>query len=355
MIENIEGWETGLYKGEPYISGEQPLISNLIKLNSNENPYSPAPEVIEAIMSFDATSLRFYPKSDGSPLKEKLAESYGLNNNQIFVGNGSDEVLALSFRACFGTAKPILFPDITYSFYPVWCDFLNIPYVTKELGDDFTIDKEDYNEANGGIVIANPNAPTSIGVDLDFIETIMNYNSNSVVIVDEAYADFSDVSAHKLIDKYPNLLVIRTMSKSKSLAGLRIGYALGSEKIIKALQMAKDSFNSYPIDSIAITAGVAAMDAEDYYNEITNKIIATRQYTSEALSSLGFNVLPSKTNFLFVGCKDGEAKPLFDFLRNKGILIRYFAKPRLENHLRISIGKDDEMIKLIDAVKEFLL
>ena len=353
MVNTNDDWTDGLYDGEPYVSGEQPKSSKLIKLNSNENPYPPAPQVAEAIRSFDSSTLRYYSNSNGSPLKEALAEYHGVNPNQVFVGNGSDEVLALSFRACFGTGKPILFPDITYSFYPVWCSFLGIPYKTIPIKDDFSINADDYSENNGGVVIANPNAPTSIGEGYDFIKNILDSNSKSIVIVDEAYADFAEFSAESLLNDYPNLLVVRTFSKSKSLAGLRIGYALGSEKVVSALIAAKDSFNSYPIDSVAITAGVAALAAKDYYKGITDKIIAAREYAAKAFTEMGFNVIPSATNFLFVGFDTkGNAKAMFDFLRSNDILVRYFDKPGINQYLRISVGTMDEMQQLVKVASE---
>lgn len=354
MTEMNEEWALGLYKGEPYISGEQPNKPQIIKLNSNENPYPPAPEVVDTIRDFEASNLRYYSNSIGSPLREALAEHHNVAPNNVFVGNGSDEVLALSFRACFGTGKPLLFPDITYSFYPVWCEFFNIPYETILLNDDFRINVDDYAKENGGVIITNPNAPTSIGESLEFIESILKNNSSSIVIVDEAYADFSEVSADKLLKQYPNLLVVRTFSKSKSLAGMRIGYALGSEKVIAAIIAAKDSFNSYPINSLSIAAGVAAIDAKDYYDEITSKIISARNYATSELSLLGYNVLKSSANFLFVGCDSSqEAENVFNYLREKDILVRYFQKPRIDKYLRITVGTMDEMQQLIDVLKDY--
>ncbi|MDR0853559.1 MAG: aminotransferase class I/II-fold pyridoxal phosphate-dependent enzyme [Clostridiales Family XIII bacterium] len=346
-------WQEGLYDGEVYVSGEQPEIMGLIKLNSNENPFPPAPEVLQAIVEFDARALRFYPKGDGSPLRKTLADIYGFNDSNIFIGNGSDDVLALAFKACFGKNKPILFPDISYSFYPIWAKFFGIDFETVPLDESFRIVPEDYAKENGGVVIANPNAPTSIGEGREFIEEILKNNEDSVVIIDEAYAAFGGFSAGELVHEYDNLLVVRSFSKSRSLAGLRLGYAIGSDLLIKTLISVKDSFNSYPVDSITIAAGMAAIESEDYFRMSIAKIREVREKTAEQLKGLGFKVLPSSTNFIFITHERVEAKVLFNYLRMKNILVRYFDKPRIDNYLRITIGTSDEMETLLEETANF--
>lgn len=338
----------------PYVPGEQPQTADIIKLNANENPYPPAPGVQEALRTFDASSLALYPDANGKRLKTALAERFGVKPSQVFLGNGSDDVLALAFQSFFCSDKPILYPDITYSFYPVWCDLFRIPYETMPLDEDFCVNIRDYDRPNGGVVLPNPNAPTGRGLSLDALEDLLQHNADCVVIIDEAYVDFGAQSAVPLLDKYENLLVVQTMSKSRSLAGLRIGYALGSETLIATLEAVKNSYNSYTMDALALAAGEASVRDEDYFRQSCAKVIATRERAADALRELGFTVLPSLTNFLFVTHLKKEAPVIFEHLRQKNIFIRYFKLPRIDNYLRITVGTDEQMDKLIAALKEFL-
>lgn len=339
---------------DPYVPGEQPQTADIIKLNANENPYPPAPGVQEALRTFDASSLALYPDANGKRLKAALAERFGLKPSQVFLGNGSDDVLALAFQSFFCSDKPILYPDITYSFYPVWCDLFRIPYETMPLDEDFCVNIRGYDKPNGGVVLPNPNAPTGRGLSLDALEDLLQHNADCVIIIDEAYVDFGAQSAVPLLDKYENLLVVQTMSKSRSLAGLRIGYALGSETLITTLEAVKNSYNSYTMDALALAAGEASVRDEDYFRQSCDKVIATRERAAEALRELGFTVLPSLTNFLFVTHPKKEASVIFEYLRQKNIFIRYFKLPRIDNYLRITVGTDEQMDKLIATLEEFL-
>lgn len=339
---------------DPYVPGEQPQTADIIKLNANENPYPPAPGVQEALRTFDASSLALYPDANGKRLKAALAERFGMKPSQVFLGNGSDDVLALAFQSFFCSEGPILYPDITYSFYPVWCDLFRIPYETIPLDEDFCVNIRDYDRPNGGVVLPNPNAPTGRGLSLDALEDLLQHNADCVVIIDEAYVDFGAQSAVPLLDKYENLLVVQTMSKSRSLAGLRIGYALGSETLITTLEAVKNSYNSYTMDALALAAGEASVRDEDYFRQSCAKVIATRERAAEALRDLGFTVLPSLTNFLFVTHPKKEASIIFECLRQKNIFIRYFKLPRIEKYLRITVGTDEQMDRLVAALKEFL-
>ena len=339
---------------DPYVPGEQPQTADIIKLNANENPYPPAPGVQEALRTFDASSLALYPDANGERLKAALAERFGVKPSQVFLGNGSDDVLALAFQSFFCSDKPILYPDITYSFYPVWCDLFRIPYETMPLDEDFCVNIRDYDRPNGGVVLPNPNAPTGRGLSLDALEDLLQHNADCVVIIDEAYVDFGAQSAVPLLDKYENLLVVQTMSKSRSLAGMRIGYALGSETLIATLEAVKNSYNSYTMDAPALAAGEASVRDEDYFRQSCAKVIATRERAADALRELGFTVLPSLTNFLFVTHLKKEAPIIFECLRQKNIFIRYFKLPRIEKYLRITVGTDEQMDRLIAALKEFL-
>ena len=334
-------WRDNLIKIEPYVAGEQPNKTDFIKLNANENPYPPSPTVIKVISEFRGEGLKKYPDANAKPLAEALAKRVGLKRENIFVGNGSDDVLALCFRAFFNSDKPIIYPDITYSFYPVWCDMLGIPYKTLPVDADFNINSADYRRENGGVVIANPNAPTSIGRDLDFIREILDANPNSVVIVDEAYVDFGGISAVPLLAEYENLVITQTFSKSRSMAGMRIGFAMGNEEIISALYAAKDSYNSYPLDSVAIAAGVASIEDEEYFRETLAKVIATRTRLTEELRALGFDVKESSANFVFAEHNKLRAKDICEYLKTKDIYVRYFSKPRIDNRLRITVGTDE--------------
>ncbi|MDO4269399.1 MAG: histidinol-phosphate transaminase [Eubacteriales bacterium] len=339
---------------DPYVPGEQPKSTGTIKLNANENPYPPAPGVGEALRSFDAAALALYPDANGRKLKNALAERFGLRNTQVFLGNGSDDVLALAFQSFFCSETPILYPDITYSFYPVWCDLFRIPYETVPLDADFCVNARDYDRPNGGVVLPNPNAPTGRGVSLAFLEDILAHNQDCVVIIDEAYVDFGAQSAVPLLSKYENLLIVQTMSKSRSLAGMRIGYALGSETLIGTLEAVKNSYNSYTMDALALEAGAASVADEAYFRTVCGKVIATRERAAKALEALGFTVLPSLTNFLFVTHPNKDASVIFNALRQKNILVRHFRLPRIENYLRITVGTDAQMDALIAALRNIL-
>jgi len=356
--ENMKNtYVAGLYYGETYVSGEQPG-PGVIKLNTNENPYPPAPGVLRALADFDGRALRLYPKQDGGALREAIAARHGVAVKNVFVGNGSDEVLALAFRACFGFGEnnPVLFPDVTYSFFPVWCKFFNIPFEALPVGEDFRPVAEDYVRPNGGIILCEPNAPTSISEGEEFIsEVIENNGGKSVLIIDEAYADFSDYSAIARTADVPNLLVTRSFSKGRSLAGQRIGYAVGDERLIEALMAAKDSFNSYPINAVTVDLGIAALADEEYYGFVTDKIRDTRAKTAKKLLELGFEVPEPSGNFVFAGCGSAaRAQAIFAFLQVGGIYVRYFDRPRIDDHLRISIGKPEDMIAFFARLEEYL-
>lgn len=347
-------WENNIRKVVPYVAGEQPQNKNVIKLNTNECPYPPAPEVERVLHGFDACLLRKYPDPDISELVAALAKRHELSKQQVFVGVGSDDVLAMSFLTFFNSDKPILFPDITYSFYDVWADLYKIPYECQPLDENFCIKKEDYRKQNGGIVIANPNAPTGVCEDPSFFEEIIKANPDSVVIVDEAYIDFGGESCVPLIEKYENLLVVQTFSKSRALAGLRIGYAMGSKKLIKYLNDVKFSFNSYTMNAVTIKAGVASVENEEYFKRITAKIMETRENTKKRLAELDFIFQDSKTNFIFASHKRVPAQEIFDVLRQNEIYVRHWNKPRIENYLRISIGTDEEMKTVLDFLEHYL-
>ena len=343
-----------LRKIDPYVPGEQPKTASIIKLNANENPYPPAPGVAEVLRTFDTAKLAVYPDANAKALKTAVAERFDLRPAQVFLGNGSDDVLALAFQSFFCSGEPILYPDITYSFYPVWCDLFRIPYETMPLDEDFCVNVRDYDKPNGGIVLPNPNAPTGRGVSLDFLEDLLQHNQDCVVIIDEAYVDFGAQSAVPLLDKYENLLIVQTTSKSRSLAGMRIGYALGSETLISTLEAVKNSYNSYTMDAVALAVGEASIRDEAYFQDTCRKVAATRDRSADELRALGFTVLPSLTNFLFVTHPEKKAPDIFAALREKGIFIRYFKLPRIDNYLRITVGTDEQMDKLLAALKEIL-
>ena len=342
-------WRDNLIKIEPYVAGEQPN-----KTDANENPYPPSPAVVKVISEFRGESLKKYPDANAKLLVEALAKRYGLKRENIFVGNGSDDVLALCFRAFFNSDKPIIYPDITYSFYPVWCDMLGIPYKTIPVDADFNINAADYACENGGVVIANPNAPTSIGRGPDFIREILDANRDSIVIIDEAYVDFGGVSAVPLLKEYENLVITQTFSKSRSMAGMRIGFAMGNEEIITALYAAKDSYNSYPMDSVAIAAGVASVEDEEYFTATIAKVTATRERLTVQLRELGFDVKDSSANFVFAEHESLRAKDICEYLKTKDIYVRYFSKPRIVNRLRITVGTDEEIDALIRELKAMI-
>lgn len=347
-------WQDNVRRVKPYVPGEQPNKKNMIKLNTNECPYPPADEVQEVFSSFNAAGLRLYPDPEGSDLVEELARYYGVDKSRVFVGVGSDDVLAIAFMTFFNSDKPILFPNITYSFYPVWAELFGIKYVTKAVDEQFSINAADYYGGNGGVIFPNPNAPTSVYESLEKVEDIISHNRDAVVIVDEAYIDFGGESALSLIDKYDNLLVVRTFSKSRSMAGMRIGFAIGSTELIKAMNDVKFSFNSYTMSRISLAAGVAALKADDYFKKITEKIINTRERAKERLCSLGFSFPDSETNFLFVSHKKYNAKDIFEYLKTKDIYVRYFDKPGIDNYLRITIGTDEQMERLYSTLEEFI-
>lgn len=347
-------WMKNLRDIEPYVPGEQSMEKNIVKINANENPYPPSPEAIKAINEFDCNRLRFYPDANALEFKKALAEFYGVSVENVFLGNGSDDVLALSFQAFFNSDKPIAYPDITYSFYPVWCRLFNIPYKNYPLDDNFRINPEDYKEQNGGVVIPNPNAPTSLGEGREFIERIMEYNKDSVVIIDEAYVDFGGYSSVELTKKYENLLITGTFSKSRSLAGMRIGYAIGSKTLISVLEAVKNSYNSYTLNSVSMAAGTAAIKDRAYFESTVSKVIATRQRVAEELRALGFTVLNSQTNFLFATHNAINIKDYFEWLKAQKVFIRYFNLPRINNYVRITIGTDDEMNIFLNKTKEYI-
>lgn len=350
----MENWESYVRKVVPYIPGEQPDREKMIKLNTNENPYPPAPGVVQALREFDTDRLRLYPEPTCKVLVDAIAEYYGLDSSQVFTGVGSDDVLAMIFMTFFNSDQPILFPDITYSFYDVWAEMLRIPYETKVLDEQFKIITKDYYGANGGVIFPNPNAPTGILMELSEIEDVIEHNRDVIVVVDEAYIDFGGRSALPLIEKYDNLLVVQTFSKSRSMAGMRIGYAMGNEKLIRYLNDVKYSFNSYTMNQTALTLGVAAIKDRDYFESTRNKIIETREWTKQELKKLGFMFGDSMSNFVFATHKTVPAKELFEALRRENIYVRYFAKERISNYLRISIGTQTEMETFIQFLRQYL-
>jgi histidinol-phosphate aminotransferase len=344
-------WSPAVNELTPYVPGEQPKIADIIKLNTNENPYPPAPGVEHVLRHFTCDRFRKYPDPDSSALKQTLADYHNLNTDQVFVGNGSDEVLAHTFMAFFRQEHPLLMPNITYSFYDVYCNLFNINYELIPLTGDFSIDISDYQRANGGIIFANPNAPTGKALPLSDIEQLLKHNTDTVVVVDEAYVDFGAESAVSLINRYPNVLVIQTLSKSRSLAGMRIGFALGSPELIEGLERVKNSFNSYPLDMIAQATAIEAFKDQAYFEKTTQQIIATREWTVDQLTQLGFSVVPSKTNFLFTEHKGVAGGELMTYLREHNIIVRHFKRDGIDNFLRISIGTEAEMQALIDCLK----
>ena len=352
--EQMRFWSPEVRELEPYVPGEQPKIQNLLKLNTNENPYPPSPKVVEAVQKVlenSADALRLYPDPDASELKQAIAKQQNVAVGNVFVGNGSDEVLAHIFKAFFVQEQPLLYPDITYSFYPVYSQFFGVKTKILPLNDDFEIVVDDYKQANGGIIITNPNAPTSIALGLSAIEEILQTNPNSVVVIDEAYVDFGAESAVKLVEKYDNLVVCQTTSKSRSLAGLRVGFAIAQPHLIAALEAVKNSFNSYPMDRFAIAAAVASFQDQAYFEAQCQKVIASREKLVTDLTSLGFKILPSHANFIFASHPQQDAGELAAALRERGIIVRYFNKPRINQYLRITIGTDDQNQRLVETLK----
>ena len=346
-------WESNVRKVVPYVPGEQPA-GKVIKLNTNENPYPPAPGVEAVLKDFDVSLLRKYPESDCRSLVNVLAERYKVKPSQVFVGVGSDDVLAMAFLTFFNSDKKILFPDVTYSFYDVWASLFGIPFEQIPLNDDFNIIPSDYEKENGGVVIANPNAPTGVFMGLDGIRRILDANRDVVCIVDEAYVDFGSESALSLLDEYDNLLVVRTFSKSRSMAGMRIGYAFGCETMIKYLNDVKYSFNSYTMNSVTLAAGVEAVKDEEYFKASCEKIIRSRERLKGELRALGFEFGDSKTNFIFARHAAVPAEYIFTELKKRDIYVRYWNKPRINNHLRITVGTDEECDILVRNLKEIL-
>ena len=347
-------WSRRLADVEPYVPGEQPKEGQYIKLNTNENPYPPSPKALAAIAAAAGEGLRLYPAPECGCLCRAIADFYGLTPEEVFVGNGSDEVLAMAFLAFFSPEDRIAFPAVSYSFYPVYARLFDIPYDAVELREDFTLDPSVFRKEHRGIVFANPNAPTGIALPLEEVEQILRAHRDVPVIVDEAYVDFGADSAVGLIGEYPNLLVIQTFSKSRSLAGLRVGFALGQPHMIAALDTVKNSFNSYTLDRLAQAGAAAAMEDQEYFEATRQKIIATRTWSAETLEKLGFTVLPSKTNFLFASHPEASAAALFGALRQRHILVRYFNKPIVDGFLRITVGTDEEMKALLCALEEIL-
>lgn len=353
-------WNDKIKEIEPYTPGEQPKDKKYIKLNTNENPYPPSSKVIEKIKSMNLEDLKLYPDPDVMELGKVIAEYFSnkindkVTHKQVFIGNGSDEVLAFIFMTFFNAGDKVYYPDITYSFYPVYADLFNVKEVKIPLNDSFEIEIQKYFGLDGHIIIANPNAPTSIALKLDEIEEIIKNNPNQLVIVDEAYVDFGAESAVKLINKYDNVLVVQTFSKSRSMAGIRLGYALGSENIIEGLNRLKFSFNSYTIDRISIEAGIESFKDNEYFEKTNIKIIQTREKTVEKLKKLGFKVLNSSANFIFISHNKVFAGDLYKQLKENGVLVRYFAKDRIDNYLRVTIGTDEEMEIFIEKLEEII-
>ncbi|MBE9533253.1 MAG: histidinol-phosphate transaminase [Proteobacteria bacterium] len=340
-------WSPIVHKLEPYIPGEQPKVANLVKLNTNENPYGPSPKVLDIIKSETSDKLRLYPDPNAIELKQAIADYHSIDTQNVFVGNGSDEVLAHIFHALFQHDAPLLFPDISYSFYPVYCKLYQINAQTIPLTEKLTINLDDYKQKNSGIIFPNPNAPTGCLLGLDEIEKLLKINTESVVVIDEAYIDFGGESAIKLVEQYPNLLVTQTLSKSRSLAGLRIGFAVGHPDLIEALTRVKDSFNSYPLDCLAISAGVASFADETYFEQTCNKVIASRDWLTKELQALGFDILPSAANFIFATHPNHDAGELAAGLREEGVIVRHFKQDRIKQYLRITIGRDEDNQQLL--------
>lgn len=347
-------WSSLVEQLTPYVPGEQPRMAKLVKLNTNENPYPPSPRALEAIASTDGDALRRYPDPESVELKAAYAARHALDSTNVFLGNGSDEVLAHAFQALLRHDAPLLFPDISYSFYPVWCDLYDVPYRQLPLRADFSVDVADYRAGQGAVIIPNPNAPTGVLLPLADIRRLVEANPDAVVVIDEAYIDFGGDSAVALVPEYDNLLVIQTVSKSRSLAGMRVGVAFGHRDLVEGLERVKNSFNSYPMDVVAQRATLASLQDEEYFQACCQRVIDSRERLSAALTQLGFEVLPSAANFIFARHDEREASELFTALRERGVIVRYFDKPRINEYLRISIGTDAECDALLQALKDLL-
>lgn len=349
----MSSWRDNIHKVTPYVPGEQPNVSgNIIKLNTNEFPYPPSPKVKEAILNTKLDDLRLYPNVTAAPLAKDLASYYGVDEEEVFVGVGSDDVISVAFLTCFSSDKPILFPNITYSFYDVWADVYRIPYKMIPVDDGFKIHKEDYYVENGGIVLANPNAPTGIGEPMEFVEDIVRANPNSVVIVDEAYVDFGGESSLDLVKKYDNVLVVRTFSKARAFAGMRIGFAIGCKELIKCMNDVKFSINSYTMNRAAIEYGRAELSDDEYFKETVAKVINTREWSKTELSKRGFTFPDSKTNFIFAHPTKVSAGTMFEELKKRNIFVRWWDRDIIDGYLRITIGTDEEMRALMKAIDE---
>ncbi|SFG63336.1 histidinol-phosphate transaminase [Sporolactobacillus nakayamae] len=347
-------WNPFVQKLDPYVPGEQPKDKKYVKLNTNENPYPPSPKVTAAIKEAVNDQLRLYPDPNCDELRKKIAEHFEVKPSEVFIGNGSDEVLAFSFMTFFSAENPVAFGDITYSFYKVYANLCSLSPKIIPLNDDFSLPVDAFCEPNGGVVIPNPNAPTGRGLPIDSIRRILDANSEHVVIIDEAYIDFGGESVIPLIKDYPNLLVVRTLSKYSSLAGIRVGFALGQKALIDGLNTVKNSFNSYTIDRLALAGALAAIDDDAYSKGMAQQIIATREQTIKRLENIGFTIIPSQSNFIFASHTEVNAEVIFHALRDRGVLVRYFNQPRISNYLRITIGTDEEMDKLVEALKDIL-
>lgn len=347
-----EFWSKRICDAVPYVPGEQPKDRKFIKLNTNENPYPPSPKVIEAIRGAANDSLRLYPDPECLALRQAIAKREGLQPEQVFCSNGSDEVLAFAFQAFFDPDREIVFPRISYSFYPVYTSYFGLNCLQVPMEPDFSAPVEQLCGKNGGVVLCNPNAPTGIAVELEVVEKLLRANPEVVVVVDEAYVDFGAESAVSLIDRYPNLLVVQTASKSRALAGLRVGWAMGNENLINGLKCVRDSINSYTLDRIALAGAAAAIEDEEYFQTMRKKVMNTREWSVKELKEIGFTVLDSKTNFLFVSHPDKPARALLESLREQGILVRWWRDPLIDHWLRITIGTDEEMKALLDALKK---
>ena len=347
-------WSSIVHQLDPYTPGEQPKGTNLVKLNTNENPYAPSPKALAAIETYAGDRLRLYPDPNSTDLKKAIADYYGMGINQVFVGNGSDEVLAHIFQGLFQQSKPLLFPDITYSFYTAFCGLYKIDYELIPLDNDLKINVSDYVRNNGGIIFPNPNAPTGCLLALNEIESLLQANTESVVVVDEAYIDFGGESAVSLVNYYPNLLVTQTLSKSRSLAGLRIGLAVGHADLIEALDRVKDSFNSYPLGHLPIAAGIAAFKDQEYFEATCQRVIDSRDRLTNNLHNLGFEVVPSAGNFIFVRHVERPAEELALSLRQNGIIVRHFKQSRIEQFLRITIGTEKQNERLVSVLTSLL-
>lgn len=351
QTDPMRPWQAHIRRVEPYVPGEQPKTPGIVKLNTNENPYPPAPAVCQALKQMDPARLRLYPDPACSVLTEKLAAYHGTGPDQVFVGVGSDDVLAMAFLTFFNSERPVLFPDITYSFYPVWADLFHIPYERQALDQHFQIQAADYARENGGVIFPNPNAPTGIAAPLSVVEDIIRNNQDVIVIIDEAYIDFGGETALPLLEHYENLLIVRTYSKSRSMAGMRIGYAMGSPLLIRAMHDVKYSYNSYTMSQAALELGAAALDDDAYFRTTVKKITDTRARAVERLTALGFSCLDSGANFLFVTHPRYDAGKLFAWLKEQGIYVRYFNSPRIDQYLRITIGLDEEMERLYHSLE----